>query len=295
MGVISFSATNSQVKEVSAASNIDDSQRYWILNIDSTYGLKENNDSDHSYVGQSYSSLATPFTFTPVLGKENTYVIRNLYNGNYLVRDRSKDYVRYYTDIPDGEYFYEWVLSYSNNYYYLKTTEATPYYLNLNGGKWYATDWASAVADNCRLNLLSFDTATTSFVTAMRNISCDDGVTAPKVTGENSWESANTAYSSLISPAKNYLRWIKTDKDASDTTIEWAMSKYDYIVSKYNKVEPKIYTEFVTGRQIDRLMFDTLSVTSSNKDNNITIIVLISGLTLSVTFGVLYYLKKKAK
>jgi hypothetical protein len=114
------------------------------------------------------------------------------------------------------------------------------------------------------------------------------------VTGDNSWESANTAYNNLISPAKNYLRWIKTDKDASNTTIEWAMSKYDYIVSKYNKVST-VYTEFVTGREIERLMFDTLSVTSSNKDNNITIIVLISGLTLSITFGMLYYLKKKAK
>ena len=125
----------------------------------------------------------------------------------------------------------------------------------------------------------------------MRNISCDDGETAPKLTGDNSWESASSAYSSMIQPAKNYLPYIRADKDAEDTTIEWAMSKYDFIVAKYNKTSD-VYNPFVTNRTPSGLMFDVITYPVNN-DKNIFIIAFTIAIASLFGVGVFLYQKKK--
>ena len=279
---------NNSYQQVKADS-FTSSERYWILNMNSSYGVKEGNN--YSITAQAYNSLATPYYFEEVSGKSSIYYIRNLYSNNYLAR-LGKD-AKYYSNTNVENCNFEWKVVESGGYTYIRDTSDS-YYLNLTNNVWGFELWANlSSGDNARLNLLSFDASTTSFVTAMKNINCDDKVNGPSV---DEWDTAKDAYDALIAPAKNYLRYVsytEADKDDSNNSIEWAMSKYDFVINKYNKSITK-YTEFVTSRDTHQYARNSDVISFASKDTNtyIALAVLISSISL-VGIGSFLFLRKK--
>ena len=277
-----FSFTNgSNYQEVKATETpILEDGRYFILNDSLSVGLKNVGTSVvNNYL--SYDSLSVPFAFTH-LGND-TYNISVNDNGvtKYLTRrtEGSGDII--FTDTV-GKGTNIWTITSNGGTYHLSTTiSGDTRFLN-----WFSTQQyfevrkTSTMTDNHHrdINLLHLEEKVEDFVTSIRNIPCTDLVNGPDV---NYWKACKTEYQKISeAPILNFLKEASFDKKASDTSIDWALSKYNYIVSKYGEDK---YENFITDRVIvDKDLSVVLPVISSGNIQNvsITLIVVISALTI---------------
>lgn len=273
-------ANGSDYQEVKATETpILEDGRYFILNDSLSVGLK---NVGTSVVGNylSYDLLSVPFTFTH-LGND-TYNISVNDNGvtKYLTRrtEGSGDII--FTDTV-GKGTNVWTITSNGGTYHLSTT--------INGDTRFL-DWYSSIKEyfevrkttsdeayHFDINLLHLEEKVEDFVTSIRNIPCTDLVNGPDV---NYWNACKTEYQKISElPILNFLKEASFDKKASDTSIDWALSKYNYIVSKYGEDK---YENFITNRVIVDKDLSIPFINVNNETGNVSIILVavVSSLTL---------------
>ena len=272
-----FSLSNSQIIEKAEA--ISTSYRYFISTESKTYGIEKNPSSTYPST-ISFNELAKPYVFEEVTGG---FKIKNIVSGRYLCHVENDIDVRFPSTTTN--YVSVWSIGVENEHTYLKSSNNRYLYLYDNSTWKVQVDLDST----CYLNIFSVEEDAAPFVTAMKNIYCDDGVTPPAT---DEWAAAGTAFGKLPEPVKNYLITLPGDKDAADTTIEWALAKYDYIIGKYlNRTD---YPAFIRSTPLTEFAYsNTVPSFGSVETNYPIIIATVLVVTLSLTSILL--IKKKQK
>ena len=120
-----------------------------------------------------------------------------------------------------------------------------------------------------------------------KDVTCDGGANAPSVT---KWNNIGTEYANMCDSSKNILRrtYFKWSPNEDDNEIIKAVSKYDYIIWKYNK-SSTIYTDFMTRSSNDsgstilhNLSNNEIFKPFGVKENNTSIIIVVVASSLSV-------------
>ncbi len=123
----------------------------------------------------------------------------------------------------------------------------------------------------------------------LTNISCDStGRTPPSLNG---WNNSKTSFSNLDEVCQHYIATYNADEN-SDDVIAKAMSKYDYVISKYNKTSI-VYAEFITERAKSSSIVPT--VNSPINTANILIIVSLSIVIIASIGGYILIRNKHEK
>ena len=264
--------------------------QYFIVNYDKTYGLVASASVVQSTSITAHDSLSLPLQFTK-LEADNTYSISytngtTAYfankNGSNTRWDSTAEHSTWMiTDNLDGTYAIE------------STDEYSYKYLNFydNGGSSsFRCSSSGGSGNNYKIRLYSVQDSVDSLVTAIKNVDC-----STKNPTNSDWEKIGTAYNAIPRPVLNYLDLenAEADKNASDTTLEWALAKYDYVCGKYNedkgfddylKRNPSYPTDGVNN-------FTTTKVESSN----LTIIVTVMSLITIASVTSLLFFKRKSK
>ena len=263
---------------------------YFIVNYDKTYGLLPSATVATATSIAAHDSLTTPLQFTK-LEADDTYSISYTNNTTAYFANKSGSNTRWdstsehstwkVTDNLDGTYAIESTDEYS--YKYLN------YYDN-GAASAFRCSSSNGSGNSYKIRLYSVQESIDSLVTAIRNVNC-----STKNPTIDDWKKIGTAYNAIPRPVLNYLDLenAPADKDALDTTLEWAMAKYDYVCGKYHESkgfedylnrEPSYPTDGVNN-------FTTTKVESSN----LTIIVTVVSLITIASVTSLLFLKKKKK
>ena len=161
----------------------------------------------------------------------------------------------------------------------------------LVAGQWqryFGTTETNKSDYNYNLILLSVEDEVAPFVTAISNIDC-----STYNPSSSDWKNAKDAFDALPVPVKNYLQTLKCNPDASHSTIEWALSKYDYIVFRHHER----LTPFITDRAIKDPTSGNVINYSSNviESNGLTAIITVVSLITIASVTSLLFFKRKSK
>lgn len=127
------------------------------------------------------------------------------------------------------------------------------------------------------------DDAETFSTSIINDLTCDPtGATAPSL---DEWNLLQELYLTLANEAKEYL--LTSGASKSGSTIQKALAKYEYIISKYGNQ----YTNFI-GREVNASNMSKLSITKAT-NRNISIVLVIVTMSTLTTFLGLYLLRKK--
>ena len=127
------------------------------------------------------------------------------------------------------------------------------------------------------------DDAETFSTSIINDLTCDPtGATAPSL---DEWNLLQELYLTLANEAKEYL--LTSGASESGSTIQKALAKYEYIISKYGNQ----YTNFI-GREVNASNMSKLSITKAT-NRNISIVLVIVTMSTLTTFLGLYLLRKK--
>ena len=254
---------------------LKDGEYFITSNSSYEYGLDSRDQGTTYPRNTSQSNITAPFTFTHV--GNNKYTISS--NTNYL----------YYR----GNAFTQVSMVRVNSAY--ESTYANQWSISLNGdgtynlslfgeynlffetsSKYWGISKSTSTSKDMKIKLISVDEFYDTFNT---NVTCDNGVTPPSVSGWND----TSLYLSERPYGVGLLKYLKT---ASNDTL----NKYDYIVGKYGEDK---YTNFLS-RTITPINGNVSISTIINGDNNIntTLIVIIS-ISSVATISFLVIKKKK--
>ena len=117
----------------------------------------------------------------------------------------------------------------------------------------------------------------------MKSIQCNDYINGPSV---SEWNNAKEEYLKISEqPILNFLR-VTPGEESNLYSIEWALAKYDYIISKYGNSK---YDDFISERnnksKSSSFLFSTIG-------NNYIVPSFVIGLTvLSIT--TYFFLRKR--
>ena len=260
-------------KEVSAFSN---EYHYVIADKDETksfYNSSISNVGTKDFVSsQSYSFIESD---------NDTFLIKNNENDKYLcVLGNS---LKFYTLTNASSYSYEtrWIHIYEDGHHQLRSYDSI-YYLCFTGNTFTSLQLNDSNRDQSYLSIFSYEEDAYNYIESMKDIKCSDYINGPTL---EDWDNSNTQYDLLKAPTKNYLKSLASNKDASVNSIEGALAKYDYIVSKYNKVTEKD-NPYISYRVINRSVIGENTISSSG--NPIVLLSFVVGVTTiaMVGFGV---------
>ena len=167
------------------------------------------------------------------------------------------------------------------------TIEETSYTYSSYVKNGYFYDTFSAAPTSYNNFKVQFDLSTgmnaESFASLfLSEILCDStGASAPTYRNVSSWNDLFAVYSQLNAVEKLALK--NADANESGTTVEQAMARYDFIVTKYS------YTNF-----INRAISNSANRMSGIIDNNsVVMITVVMGLLATTSFAAFYMLRKK--
>lgn len=274
--LFSLSSNNQKIEKTEAVST---SYRYFISTESKTYGIEKNPSSTYPST-ISFDELAKPFVFEEVTGG---YKVKNIVSNRYLCHVEDDIDVRFPSTTTN--YVSVWSIGVEEEHTYLKSSNNRYLYLYDNSTWKVQVDLDST----CYLNIFSVEESSASFITAMRNIACDDGVTPPAT---DEWAAAGTAFGELPEPVRNYLITLPGDKDAADTTVEWALAKYDYIIGKYlNRTD---YPAFIRSTPLTEFAYSNTIPSFSSVGTNYPIIIA-TVLVVALSLTSILLIKKKQK
>ena len=264
-------------------------ERYFLLDQTETFGIYPRDTIQGVATYKEYAELDIPL-YVDVLS-QNVFHISMIVNGT-----------RYYAKAGDGtssldsniENASTWSLGQGDVQGTVSITSNNPTkYLGFKNKvvsgtpiRAFGTTDTKSSDYNYNLVLLSVEDSVEDFVTAIKNIDC-----STHNPSQSDWESAQSEYNNLPQPVKNYLKTLDSNKDAVNTTIEWALAKYDYIAGKYQSTK-----EYVTD-YIDRNpSYPTdgkITYFSNMETTNVSIIVAVSSLLVVTTVTSFLFFKRR--
>lgn len=239
------------------------------------YGLDGKNQGTASPSNTSQSNITTPFTFTHV--GNNKYTISS--NTNYLYYQGNSftqvNMVRV-NSAYESTYANQWSISLNGDGTYNLSLFGEYNLFFETSSKYWGISKSTGTSKDMKIKLISVDEFYDTFNT---NVTCDNGVTPPSVSGWNN----TSLYLNEHPYGVGLLKYLKT---ASNDTL----NKYDYIVGKYGEDK---YTNFLS-RTITPINGNVSISTIINEGMNIntTLIVIIS-ISSVATISFLVIKKKK--
>ena len=268
--ILGLSIITPTYKEVSAFNN---EYHYVIADKDETksfYNSSISNVGTKDFVSsQSYSFIESD---------NDTFLIKNNENDKYLcVLGNS---LKFYTLTNASSYSYEtrWVHVYEDNHHQLRSYDSI-YYLCFTGNTFTSLQLNDSNRDQSYLSIFSYEEDAYNYIESMKDIKCVDYVNGPSL---EDWNNSNTQYDLLKAPTKNYLKSLASNKDAGVNSIEGALAKYDYIISKYNRVTEK-YNPYISNRVINKSVMGDNHISSSG--NPVALISVVVGVTTIAIVG----------
>ena len=240
------------------------------------YGLDGKNQGSNVPTNTSQSNITAPFTFTHV--GNNKYTISS--NTNYLYYQGtswsgSTTMIRVNSNYSSSSY--QWSISLNGDGTYdFKLFGSYNLFFDTGSYKYWGLSNSISGTKDKKIKLISVDEFYDTFNT---NVTCDNGVTPPSVSGWND----TSLYLNEHSYGVGLLKYLKT---ASNDTL----NKYDYIVGKYGEDK---YTNFLS-RTITPIN-GNVSISTIIKEGmniNTTLIVVIS-ISSVATISFLVIKKKK--
>ena len=239
------------------------------------YGLDGRSQGTASPSNTSQKNITAPFTFTHV--GNNKYTISS--NTNYLYYQGNSftqvNMVRVNSNYSSSSY--QWTISLNvDGTYNLSLFNGYNLFFETSSKYWGIYKGTLTTNKDMKIKLISVDEFYDTFNS---NVTCDNGVTPPSVSGWND----TSLYLNEHPYGVGLLKYLKT---ASNDTL----NKYDYIVGKYGEDK---YTNFLS-RTITPINSNVSISTIIKEDMNIdtTLIVVIS-ISSVATISFLVIKKKK--
>ena len=288
----------SKTVKVSADTQIN--SRYFLLDSNSAYGLCPNSlnvGKDNGTAVATYANLVKPIYVTAVQGGFNISILDD--NGT-----------RFYAKAEDGENTYfnsdineatVWTRSNggTEGKFYIDSVSPARHlgFYNLQSGqtlvqRFGTTPSRSKSNYNYNLTLLPVDEhpLVIALINAIKAVDCSNH-NPDKV---NDWKPVGDALKAITdTPILNYLAVAPADKNASDTTLEWAMAKYDYVCGKYNA--SKEFDDYLNRKPSYPTDGVNNFTTTKVESNNLTIIVTVMSLITVASVTSLLFFKRKSK
>ena len=281
----SLALVPSKVMKVSA--DTQTSGRYFLLDEAGEYGLVPGSNAQGTTGVAASASLSNPLIVEPI--GTNQYRISIIVGSSQYYAKSEKSTTAFDLNIANAS---TWSLDHIDDNKYEITSNGT--YTNLgfynkNSVIRFGTTEGKKSDYNYTLTLLSVQDSVDSLVTAIKNVDC-----STKNPTNSDWEKIGTAYNAIPRPVLNYLDLenAEANKDASDTTLEWAMAKYDYVCGKYN--ESKGFDDYLNRNPSYPTDGVNNFTTTKVESSNLTIIVTVMSLiTVASVTSVLFFKRKR--
>ena len=226
--------SNNKAEKVSATDAVINDGLYFVISYDNTYGLKASNStlSSSVAVADQIGNLSIPFTFTR-LNEDNDYVISCVVeNITTYFSNQNASNTRYNSNSDNSQWR---ISSNGDGTYEIHASKDTfdrkyLYYYSSGSTHAFRVSDSGSSSNDYKIRLLSVEESTSSLVTTIKNIDC-----STHNPSNSDWEKIESVYNALPAPIKNYLKIAPCNKNASDTTLEWALAKYDYVCGKYHE------------------------------------------------------------
>lgn len=239
------------------------------------YGLDSRNQGISAPSNTSQSKITAPFTFTHV--GNNKYTISS--NTNYLYYQGND-----FTQVNMVRVNSNYISTYANQWSVSLNGDGT-YSLSLFSGynlffetlsKYWGISKSESTGKDMKIKLISVDEFYDTFNT---NVTCDNGVTPPSVSGWND----TSLYLSEHPYGVGLLKYLKT---ASNDTL----NKYDYIVGKYGEDK---YTNFLNRTITPNNGNISISSIIKESMNINTTLIVVMAISSIATISFLVIKKKK--
>ena len=289
LGLLPFVTNNRSIQKVSSEAIIEEG-RYFIINEMNTYGFKSNGTTPTSNT-EAVEVLSKPFTFTNI--EDNKYTISYVENDvTYYLSRRVKTSGDVVCISNPDDNQKTWTITQNGDYFNLSTTiegdvRLLNFYTFSNGN--YFEVRKSNLMDSGHypnIQLVSIESSTSGLVSKIANIPCDNPTDSQR---DEAWGEAKTEFSKITStPVINFLKTAKADKDADTSTIDWALSKYDYVRNKYHYDGDD---NFLNRSDVDYHIFDIAPIQNNEVGvNAIIIVAIVSSISI---LGFLLFKKKQ--
>ena len=289
LGLLPLVTNNRSIQKVSSKAIIEDG-RYFIVNEMNTFGFKSNGTTEINNT-ESVSTLSKPFTFTNI--EDNKYTISYIENDvTYYLSRRKESFgdIVCFSNPEDNQK--TWTITQNGDYFNLSTTMGSDtrilnYYVFATGQ--YFEVRKSHLMESGHypnIQLVSVESSTSGLVSKIADIPCDNPTDSQR---DEAWGEAKTEFSKITStPVINFLKTAEADKDADTSTIDWALSKYDYVRNKYHYDGDD---NFLNRSDVDYHIFDISPIQNNEVGvNAIIIVAIVSSISI---LGFLLFKKKQ--
>ena len=284
----SLALVPSKVMKVSATGE-ENLERYFLFDENMQYSIKPNVNKQGVTGWVSYEETALPLYVDVV--SEKTYHISMLLDGTRYYAKSGSSTSSLDSNIASAS---TWTITPLGNGKFNIDADSKTKHLGFKDkivsgqlSRCFGTTSSISSDFNYNLILLSVEDEVEPFVTAISNIDC-----STYNPSSNDWNNAKDAFDALPVPVKNYLQTLKCNPDASHSTIEWALSKYDYIVYRHHER----LTPFIEDREIKDPTSGNVINYNSNviESNGLTaIITVVSLITIASVTSLLFFKRKK--
>ena len=293
MALCSLSFVPNKVTKVNATGE-EYLERYFLFDENCEYSIKPNVNKQGVTGWVSFEETSLPLYVDVV--SENVFHISMILDGT-----------KYYAKVGDSTSYLDSNIANASTWTINPLGNGT-FNINANGGAYrlgfknkivagtpircFGTTSEDNPDFNYTLVLLPFEDRVEDFVTAIDNIDCVNHIDF-----QTSWENAQSEYNNLPQPVKNYLKTLGSNKDALHSTIEYALSKYDYIAGKYEGKEGYDYISDYMERDPDDPSEGNVfyNITNNESNNQLTFIVTAVALITIASVTSLLFFKRKRK